>query len=129
LEFWESLVGISRNLFGIWRILIGFGEKLFGISGNLSGFLCEAGWDSAEPDETSGRLDVRWKAINGAKSYVVECRTHGATPGAWQQVKITTSARYNATGVTPGQEYAFRVRAVGAAGEGPWSDEAVKMAS
>jgi len=78
--------------------------------------------------EISGRLDLRWKRIKGAKSYVVDCRTHGATPGPWQQAKICTSARCSITGLTPGQEYAFRVRAIGAAGEGPWSDEAVKMA-
>ena len=79
--------------------------------------------------EISGRLDVRWQRIKGAKSYIVECRTHGATPGAWQQAKLCTAAKCSITGLTAGQEYAFRVRALGAAGEGPWSDEAVKMSA
>ena len=80
-------------------------------------------------NEISGRLDVKWKRVKGAKSYIVECRTHGATPGPWQQAKLCTAAKCSITGLIPGQEYAFRVRALGAAGEGPWSDEAVKMAA
>lgn len=79
--------------------------------------------------DLTGEIDLQWDPVRGAKSYILECRTHGATPGAWQQVKIVTSSKYSAQGLTPGQEYAFRVRAVGTAGEGPWSDEAVKMAA
>ncbi len=78
--------------------------------------------------DMSGEIDLQWDPVKGAKSYIVECRTHGATPGSWTQAKICTSSRISVTGLTPGQEYAFRVRAVGSAGEGPWSDETVKMA-
>ncbi len=66
--------------------------------------------------------------VKRAKSYILDCRTHGATPGPWAQAKILTTTKFALTGLTPGQEYSFRVRAVGSAGEGPWSDEAVKMA-
>jgi hypothetical protein len=76
----------------------------------------------------TGTIEVAWDTVKGAKSYILDCRTHGATPGPWAQVKILTAPKYAVTGLTPGIEYSFRVRAVGAAGEGPWSDEAVKMA-
>ena len=82
----------------------------------------------ATSGDLTGEIDLQCDAVRGAKSYVVECRTHGAAPGAWAQVKIITKSRATISGLTPGQEYAFRIRAVGTAGEGPWSDEAVKMA-
>lgn len=76
----------------------------------------------------TGQIVVRGKPVNGARSYVTDCREHGPTLGAWQQVKVSTGARITATGLTPGTEYAFRMKAVGAAGDSPWSDEVVKMA-
>jgi Fibronectin type III domain len=76
----------------------------------------------------SGQIYLRCKPVKGAKSYVTECREHGATLGEWQQVKIGTTASLTATGLTPGKEYAFRMKVVGTAGDGPWSDEVVKMA-
>ena len=71
---------------------------------------------------------MRGNPVKGAGSYVTECREHGATLGPWQQVKVSTSASFTATGLTPGKEYAFRMKAVGSAGDSPWSDEVVKMA-
>jgi Fibronectin type III domain len=80
------------------------------------------------PGANSGELLVRWSRVKGAGGYILECRTHGETLGPWLQVKILTQAKYLNTGLTPGVEYSFRVRPVGTAGEGPWSDEAVKRA-
>ncbi len=76
----------------------------------------------------SGQMRVRGNPVKGAGSYVTECREHGTTLGPWQQVKVSTSASFTATGLTPGKEYAFRMKAVGSAGDSPWSDEVVKMA-
>jgi predicted phage tail protein len=76
----------------------------------------------------TGVIIAQWDVVKGAKSYILECRTHGATVGAWTQAKILTTTKFQVPGLTPGQEYGFRVRAVGSSGEGPWSDEAVKMA-
>lgn len=74
----------------------------------------------------AGQIQLRWEVVRGASSYIVECREHDA-PQPWQQVKILKQARFTSTDHTPGKTYAFRVRAVGPLGEGPWSDEAVKM--
>ena len=77
--------------------------------------------------DMTGEIDLQWDPIKGAKTYIVECRLHSPV-GTWAQAKISTSSRTSVLGLVPGQEYAFRVQALGAAGPGPWSDESVKMA-
>ncbi|MBL9131167.1 MAG: fibronectin type III domain-containing protein [Verrucomicrobiaceae bacterium] len=76
----------------------------------------------------AGMLKLRWKPVTGASSYIIEMADHSTAPLAWAQVKVSTRASAEMGGLVSGKVYAFRVRAVGAAGEGPWSDEAVKMA-
>lgn len=73
-----------------------------------------------------GEIDLTWSPVYGAKSYVVECSEHSIPP-QWRQVKIVTKSKVTVPGLTSGKEYAFRVAAVGTAGQGPWSDESVKM--
>ena len=80
----------------------------------------------ATMSEMEGQIHLVWEAVHGASSYIVECKEHD-TPQAWQMVKILKQVRYTSTDHTPGKIYAFRVRALGPQGEGPWSDEAVKM--
>ena len=82
----------------------------------------------ATAGDNPGEIRLRWKRVKNAESYVLECREHGATLGAWQLLKIMTQAKYLLTALVTGKEYSFRVRAVGTAGESPWSDEAVKTA-
>lgn len=78
--------------------------------------------------DLEGEIDLMWDPVKGAGSYIVDCReqTDGAT---WQNVKTVKQSRVTLTGLTPGKLYAFRVRAIGPLGEGPWSDEAVKRAA
>lgn len=49
--------------------------------------------------------------------------------GPWAQVNIITRVSYAFTGLTPGQKYWVRVRALGTLGFGPWSDPACRMAA
>jgi predicted phage tail protein len=72
-------------------------------------------------------IRVRWRSVRGARIYVVENLLDGATE--WIQSGITTKVSFNASGLQSGKKYRVRVRAVGAAGLGPWSDEAVRMAA
>ena len=73
-----------------------------------------------------GELDLVWSAVHGAKSYVIQLSPY-ATPRVWAQSTIVTASKATVGGCTPGELCVFRVAAVGAAGQGPWSDESVKM--
>jgi len=74
-----------------------------------------------------GAVDLNRDPTTGANSYEVQCKLH-EDAAQWTTFKIVTSSRITVDGLTPGSLYAFQVRAVGAAGPGPWSDEAVKRA-
>ncbi|MEQ1751656.1 MAG: fibronectin type III domain-containing protein [Prosthecobacter sp.] len=78
--------------------------------------------------DDAGEIDLQWDAIYGAVSYVIECREYNPATG-WSQIKLIKQSKFTVTGLTSGKTYAFRVRALGPKGEGPWSDEAVKMAA
>jgi len=74
-----------------------------------------------------GQIKVRWKALKGARTYVVEYCLEGTA--VWKQACLCTRASATITGLESGKRYRVRVSGIGAAGQGPWSDEAVKMAA
>lgn len=76
--------------------------------------------------DQAGEIDLQWDAVYGAGSYIIECRDYNPATG-WSQVKMLSQSKATLTGLVSGKTYAFRVRALGPRGEGPWSDEAVKM--
>ena len=63
----------------------------------------------------------------GAATYEIQCKVHD-NPAPFENAKSSTSSRTTVEGLTPGTLYAFQVCALGAAGPGPYSDEAVKRA-
>ena len=75
----------------------------------------------------SGAVDLEWAAVPGAATYEIHCKLHNTTD-PFQPAKTSTAARVRVDGLTPGVLYAFRVRAIGSAGPGAWSDEVVKRA-
>lgn len=79
----------------------------------------------ATTGDMEGEIDLVWSRVYGAKSYVVQCSPY-ATPRVWSQAAIVTASKVTIPGCVPGQLSAFRVAAIGAAGQGPWSDESVK---
>lgn len=82
---------------------------------------------SATAGDMDGEIDLSWQPVDGAGSYEVDCKLHNDA-AVWVRVKAVTASKLSAADLTPGSLYAFRVRAVGAAGEGAWSDEAVRRA-
>ena len=81
----------------------------------------------ATQGDHEGEIDLTWSRVRGAKSYMVQ-QSANVTPRVWQQAMVSPRSSATVKGLTSGQVYAFRVAAVGAAGDGPWSDESTKMA-
>lgn len=79
------------------------------------------------PRDIAGQVDLRCKTVKGAGSYEWECKLH-TDAGVWEQVKISLGASIRVTSLTSLTLYAFRVRAIGSAGPGAWSDEVVVRA-
>jgi len=82
----------------------------------------------AKMSEFSGAMKVSCGAVKGAQLYVYEGRLHDVMNQPWVQMKLSTKSREEIPGLTSGENYAFRMAAIGAAGQSPWSDEAVCMA-
>lgn len=71
-----------------------------------------------------GSVKLNWKAVNGAKAYVVELTSVDPQQQSpvWVQAAITSQSRAVITDLTLTSYYWFRVRTVGKANESPWSD-------
>jgi hypothetical protein len=76
---------------------------------------------------TTGKLNIRWKAVPKARSYKIRVAI-GETPANWQDLDTCTKAAYSATGLVSGTKYWFIIAAVSSAGTGGWSDPACKVA-
>ena len=71
------------------------------------------------------RIDLSWSKVTGADSYQLIVWTPGQSE--WERIGGTLSSgttSYSHTGLTAGNTYYFRVRAVIDGTEGPWSEEA-----
>lgn len=73
---------------------------------------------------TPGHTQLTWAVVAGAKSYVIQISPDPITPTSWQQSCICTAANADVNGAEAGKCYWYRVAAVNAKGQGPWSDPA-----
>jgi len=74
-----------------------------------------------------GELKASWKRLRGAKSYDVQISVDPFTLTSWQGVAPSPKVRTTITGLTSGAKMWVRVRGIGKAGPGPWSDPATKI--
>lgn len=81
----------------------------------------------ATATDNEGEIELRCKAVAGASTYEWQQRLHD-NAATWQALKTGTTVKILVPGLTPGVVYAFRVRAIGSAGPGTWSDEATERA-
>jgi hypothetical protein len=64
----------------------------------------------------------------GLKSYIGEQTEDPAGQTGWTHAFVVTKSSASVPGLISGKRYWFRVTALGAAGQGPWSDPATKVA-
>ncbi len=76
--------------------------------------------------EYPGKIITSCNTMDGVKSWITECREH-IDGTAFVQCSVGPR-KSTIGGLISGKKYAFRMAAVGAAGQSPWSDEAVCMA-
>jgi hypothetical protein len=74
----------------------------------------------SRPGPLEGSSAVRWKSVPGRDIYIMEC-AESAT-GPWTEAYRGKKASALCEGQVPGKEHFFRVRALGTAGLGAWSD-------
>jgi len=77
--------------------------------------------------DLEGECDLQWDPVYGRDAYIAEWAESAGGP--WTQFYVGKKSSTTCTGLTPGELYYFRVRAVGPLGPGPWSDIAQKRAS
>ncbi len=78
----------------------------------------------AAATDNAGVIELRCNTVKGASSYEWECKVHDNVTAPWEAIKTSTSTKILVPALTPGTLYGFRVRAIGSAGPGAWSDEA-----
>jgi hypothetical protein len=77
--------------------------------------------------DNPGSLDEQHDPVANRSSYEVGLTTVDPVNGPYTQVATPTASKCVLTGLTSGQRVWVRVRAIGAAGPGPWSDPATKI--
>lgn len=75
-----------------------------------------------------GEFDGGWDAIPGAHGYLLDSTTTPNDAASWKPTLTCTKSSCTMSGFTTGQTYYLRVRAFGAAGEGPHSAVAMAVA-
>ena len=83
---------------------------------------------SAAEGDKNGQIKLKWKSVKGSRSYIVRRSTDVADDAKWLQEQVVTKAAAISTGLSSGTQYWYQVAAVGAAGQGAWSDPATKVA-
>jgi len=82
----------------------------------------------ATAGDEDGEIVLNWEPVRGAKSYSVQTTTDPNVPDSWAHKKNATESFTDIKGLTSGGKFWFRVAAVGAAGQGAFSDPAAKYA-
>lgn len=82
---------------------------------------------SAAAGEHEGEINLVWRPIANARSYVIELSLDPATASSWTHTGVATAANKTISNLTSGKRYWFRVAAVGAVGQSGWSEHATKV--
>jgi hypothetical protein len=79
--------------------------------------------------KNSGQVVVHGKPVAKAVSYMARFAPIGSDgkPGTWTELPATGTRSITVTGLTPGANYAFQMRALGRAGYTDWSDSVTRI--
>ena len=77
--------------------------------------------------DNAGEIDLSWDKVANAKSYAIETALNTTTLD-WKHALVCTKSKAEITGLQRGVEYQIRASAIGAVGQGPWSDPVLKVA-
>ena len=84
---------------------------------------------TATSGDADGEIDLAWNAIRrGLQNYFIEITDDPAGQTGWHFAANSRKSSAQITGLTSGKRYWFRVTAEGAAGPGPASNAATKVA-
>lgn len=83
---------------------------------------------SATEGDHDGEVDLHWNRVKGAKSYMIQRTTTPTDAASWGNPVIATKSKATVAGLVTGTKYYFRVAAIGAAGQGAWSELASQVA-
>jgi len=81
----------------------------------------------AVPSQHPGTINLSWKKVRGAKSYLIERALDSNQPLEWAVATMSTKSKAVVNTMTSGLRYWFRVAAVGSAGPGAWSEPISKI--
>jgi hypothetical protein len=76
---------------------------------------------------TSPALSTKSGEPQGARAYSVQCAEESREPLAWQTITVVTAPNARITELPSTRKYWFRAAAVGAAGQGPWSEPVLRV--
>lgn len=83
---------------------------------------------AASAGDLPGSVDLQWDVVRGVRVYAVQRTTTPTEEASWQAAGTATKSSYTVLGLATGTQYFFRVAAIGAAGQGPFSDPAQQLA-
>ena len=79
-----------------------------------------------EAGDIEGTLKASWKPVRGVKVYEIETSPDPLGANVWTYKGTVTKAKATINSFASGARIWLHVRAIGAAGAGPWSEPAVK---
>ena len=83
---------------------------------------------AAASGDTEGEIDLIWEPVYGTLNYVVQKSAVHKDEEKWENVDVIDKSSYTVSKLKSRKEYNFRVAAVTANGQGPWSEVVTKKA-
>jgi len=84
---------------------------------------------NAKSGEQTGKIELRWSPVKGARTYIVHMSDDVNNPASYRIMGYPTASNFIAENLEAGKEFWFRIEAIGSAGVGHASDPAAAHAA